>query len=593
MSKELYKNIPSRLGDLLRDVRSGRIGLPDLQRPFVWQDNKVRNLFDSMIKGYPVGYIMLWESPVEYEDKKSSIGFGEKIFVEPKELVIDGQQRLTALVSAMYGIKIKDKNFKERNIKISYNPLNKEFAVWTPAFENNPEWIPEISNVFLAKADDTVSKLRRGYIKKLNVSREKGELPKLTEVEEDGIEKSVHALLSLEEYQLPTLEISYNASEEDVADIFVRVNSGGQSLNENNFILTLISVYEKDMRDSIDAFCEQSRIPADKTAYNTIMAVEPSNLVRMAVGVGFRRARLRYVYMLLRGKDLATGEVTVETRQENLDKFRAALTMVMNLNNWHAFLNIIADGGYLSNKLIASSNAIVYSYVLYLTAKYDYNMESVKLKKLISRWFYMSAITVYYSGSTESTVEKQFADLRDIHTAEEFEEYINKSISARFTDDYFSISLPLELNSSSAISPAWYGYLAAQNILNIPMLFSTNMLAKYLVPGSSGTKNAVDKHHIFPKNYLTGIGFINDRDRNQMANFTYLDYTTNIDIADKNPSDYVGDFRTILGEEEYLKSCKQHALPENFESMEYMDFLEKRRYLMAGIVKAAYKKLCI
>ena len=113
MATELFKNIPSKVGDLVRDVRNGKIGLPDLQRPFVWKDNKVRELYDSMLKGYPIGYIMLWESPADYDEKKSSIGAkDDKIYKEPKELVIDGQQRLTALVASMYGIKIKDKNLR-------------------------------------------------------------------------------------------------------------------------------------------------------------------------------------------------------------------------------------------------------------------------------------------------------------------------------------------------------------------------------------------------------------------------------------------------------------------------------------------------
>ena len=68
MSKATYTNVPRNLSDLLKDVRNGRIGLPDLQRPFVWRDNKVRDLFDSMLKGFPIGYIMLWESPLEYDD---------------------------------------------------------------------------------------------------------------------------------------------------------------------------------------------------------------------------------------------------------------------------------------------------------------------------------------------------------------------------------------------------------------------------------------------------------------------------------------------------------------------------------------------
>ena len=214
MGKELFKNIPSKVGDLVKDVRNGRIGLPDLQRPFVWKDNKVRELFDSMLKGYPIGYIMLWESPSDYESKKSTIGQNAKTYEEPKELVIDGQQRLTALVAAMFAVKVKDKNFADREIKISYNPLTREFAVWSQAYERDPEWISRISDVFLAKEDNSISSLRRRFIKEANEGRSKKELPLLTDEEEDRIEDNINALLNLSDYSLPTLEISYTADEE-------------------------------------------------------------------------------------------------------------------------------------------------------------------------------------------------------------------------------------------------------------------------------------------------------------------------------------------------------------------------------------------
>lgn len=535
MATELFKNIPSKVGDLVRDVRIGKIGLPDLQRPFVWKDNKIRELYDSMLKGYPIGYIMLWESPADYDEKKSGIGINGKIYTEPKELVIDGQQRLTALVASMYGVKVKDKNFVEREIKISFNPLTREFAVWTSAFERTPEWIPKVSDVFLAKENNTISAFRRKYIRAVNEARNKREEKALTDAEEDLIENNINDLLNLSEYSLPTLEISYNAREEDVADIFVRVNSGGQSLTENNFIQTLISVYENETSDQMNLFCEQSRIPASGTSYNNIIAIEPSHLIRMAVGVGFRRARLRYAYMLLRGKNLETGKYSAEERQENLAKFKEALLKVMDLNNWHAFLNCIGEAGYISKTQIASSNAVVFSYVLYLIAKYDYKLDAVRLKKTIAKWFFMGAITYFYTGSTESEVEKQFADLRNVHDAEQFIAYIERTITTRFTEDYFRLTLPNELNSAAAISPAWNGYIAAQVVLNTPMLFSATPVSKYFILGASGTKNAVDKHHIFPKNYLTQIGYMTDRERNQIANFTYLDYVTNIDISDDPP----------------------------------------------------------
>ena len=590
MSKTLFTNIPSVVKNLVNDVRIGKIGLPDLQRPFVWKDNKVRDLFDSMMRGYPIGYIMLWQSPSDYEEKKSVIGQNTKIYTEPKELVIDGQQRLTALVAAMYGIKVRDKNYTEREIKISYNPLTREFSVWTTATDRDQEWISKISDVFLAKENNSFTKLRRAYINELNAAREKKGEAELTDDECDLIENNLNDLLGVENFSLPTLEISSDADEQDVADIFVRVNSGGQNLNENNFIQTLIAVYEKDVHDRITQFCQESRIPQDGTSYNHIIEIDPQHLVRMAVGVGFHRARLRYAYMLLRGKDLETGKYSEEIRNQNLTRFKNALDDVMNLNHWHAFINCLTNAGYVSGKIVASSNAVVYSYVLYLIGKLEYKVDTVRLNKLISKWFFMSAITYFYTGSTESEVERQFADLRSIHTADEFVAYIEKTIAGKFTDDYFNMTLPNELNTSSAISPAWYGYIASQIVLNNPMLFSTSSLAPYLLPGASGTKNAIDKHHIFPKNYLTKIGYTTDRDRNQAANFTYLDYATNIDISDDAPDVYIQRYKDKLGEE-YLIHCENHALPKDFETMDYMEFLSQRRSLMAKIIRKAFMRL--
>ena len=80
MGKELFDNIPNKVANLLIDVRDGRLGLPDLQRPFVWSDSKVRDLLDSMMKGYPIGYIMVWATPSNYENA-NTIGNNEKIYM--------------------------------------------------------------------------------------------------------------------------------------------------------------------------------------------------------------------------------------------------------------------------------------------------------------------------------------------------------------------------------------------------------------------------------------------------------------------------------------------------------------------------------
>lgn len=591
MGQELFTNIPSKIGDLLADVRNGKIGLPDLQRPFVWKDSKARDLLDSMLKGYPIGYVMLWQSPEDYESVKH-IGQNDKSYRVPESLVIDGQQRLTALLAAICGIKVRDKDYKERFIRIAFHPLKREFAVWSAANDRDTEWISEISKTFQADAEHVFSKFRKQFIRTCNAGREKNGRPLLTDEEEETIETNLKDLLDLNSYTLPTLKINTKATEEDVADIFVRVNSGGQKLTEKNFIETLLAVYDNDVHDKIEKFCAESRIPKDGTAYNFILQVDPSHLIRMAVAVGFHRARLQYAYMLMRGKNLDTGVFSKDEMEVNLDIFKGALDKVTQINSWHQFMGLFADAGYLNRSMVSSTNAVVYCYVLYLLGKHEYKVPITALQKIIKKWIFMSPITGFYTGSTESQVEKQFADFRSIHDADAFVSYLDSVIRTRFSDDYFELTLPAELVSVSALSPAWFGYLAALNVLGTPMLFSTTTLAAKMLPGASGIKKAVDKHHIFPKHYLAQIGFADDRDRNQIANFTYLDYNTNIEISDAAPADYVRHYREKLGEDGYRKTCSDNALPEGFENLPYPEFLEKRRKLMAGIVKKAYRKLC-
>lgn len=589
MGQELFERIDRKVGNLLDDVKSGRIGLPDLQRPFVWPDAKVRDLFDSMMRGFPIGYVMLWKSPDNYENTKN-IGVGDKTYKQPDDLVIDGQQRLTSLLAAMTGIEVLDKNFEHRRVKICYDPLTKEFQVWTNAYENSYQYISDISEVY-NKSNLELNKFRHSLIKRMNEGRRKNEQPELTEEEECEIETNINLLQQLSYYTIPTLRILSNANEEDVAEIFRRVNSGGQNLNENNFIETLLAVYDNEIHDRIKSFCSDSRVPANGTSYNPIIEVDPSHIIRITIACGFHRARMRYGYKLLRGVDLETGTTSSETRQSNLHKFRDALDHVLNLNDWHLFLNLFSEAGYLSKDQVRSNNVVVYSYVFYLIGKYEYNVSPMVLRQAIIRWIFMSTITSFYSSSPESTVERQMADLRNIHNADEFVNYLDNSVKMRMNDTYFSVELVNDLTSSAAASPLWFGYIAAINVLGTPMLFSNTPQSKYLVIGTSGDKKSIDKHHIFPKHYLETVGIESDRDRNQLANFTYLDYNTNIDVSDDAPKLYVERFKAKFGEELYAKHLSDNAIPYGFENLDYFEFLNQRRKLMSNIIKKAYDKL--
>ena len=247
---------------------------------------------------------------------------------------------------------------------------------------------------------------------------------------------------------------------------------------------------------------------------------------------------------------------------------------------------------YIRGNLVSSSYVVIYGYVWYLMVKYKFHVSPMELRKIIAKFIFMALVRQYYGLSPESSVERNFADLRDVKDASGFLGYFNKEIELNFTQDFFTKTLPDDLHSSSAISPSWYGYIAAINVLGTPMLFSTSPLSVFWSTGGSGKKKSIDKHHIFPKNYLTKQGFHTDRERNQIANFTYLDYNTNIDIADKAPAEYVAKYREKLGEDAYQLACEQNALPQDFEKMDYLVFLEKRRLMMSKIIEKAYKKLC-
>lgn len=585
----LYTPVPSNLDDILRDVDNGRVGLPDLQRPFVWKDATVRDLLDSMIKGYPVGHIMLWRYPADYKGA-SRIGDSQQVY--PMErLVIDGQQRLTSLLAALYGRKIVDENFKDRWIRIAFNPLTREFQVWSQAYARAAEWISEVWQIFRAANEGNIPGLRKKYITTVNESREKAKLPLLTDEEEARVEKNIQDVVDLKGYVLPSLEISSQASEEDVADIFVRVNSGGKKLTEKNFIDTLLAVYDPETHALIEKFCEESRKPAQGTAFNYILEVDPAHLIRVAVALAFSRARLRYAYMMLRGKDLETGKFSDETREANLAAFRAEIDRAIDVNNWHSFLNLFADAGYVAKNLVASENAVVFSYALYLTGKYRYNANVVQLKKVITKWIFMATITGYYTGSTETEVEKMYADFRTVKDGPGFVAYLETVIASRMSEDFFSIQLAKAFSNSAANAPEWFGFVASLNVLNAPMWFGNTALSKYLLPGANGTKRALDRHHIFPKEYLAKIGITDDRLRNQAANFTYIETSLNIDISDDAPNVYAPKIRAAMGDEDFRISCAANAIPENFYELNFAEFVEVRKKLMVAKVREAFGRL--
>ena len=526
MAEPLFTRVDRPVGKLVSDVIEGRVGLPDLQRPFVWKDSDVRDLLDSMLRGYPIGYCILWEAPDDQEEKKVSIGLNEKNYATPKELVIDGQQRLTALVSSMYGVPVKDQSFSDRTIRIAYDPIAREFHTWDAAIAKDAKYIPDLSAVFEAKRKNEATKFRREYIKRLNEANAKREVPELDDDGEAAVEDGINELLNLETtYVIPILSISNKADEEQMSQIFIRVNSGGTKLNEDDFIMTLLSVYEPETRQRIEDWCEDSHKPGVGTSYNALLTIKPSHVIRATVGLGFGRGRLRYARLILNGRDLETRETSVAKREENFEKFDAALDKVLDLNDWHAFINALGEAGYVNGGMVSSENTIPLTYAITLIAKHRFGITGMELQRIAKRWFSMAILTQMYTGNFESVFEQQMNSIDELTDADAFCAWIENEISSRLTDDYYGVTLPNELDKNKASGPVWNGFLAAQVVLGSRVLFNTSTVAQLLLPASSGTKKAYDKHHLFPANFLKNGPYEYAKDRR--ANFVCVDYQKN------------------------------------------------------------------
>ncbi len=489
MAQMLFKTVARTVKELIIEVESGKLGLPELQRGYVWKATKVRDLLDSMMKGYPIGFLMIWSSS-NNEDKSRMIGASAKPYSTPKDLIIDGQQRLTSLYAVMQHKEIIDESFKKKHIVISFNPFTRRFEVGDNAIRRATDWIYDISEVFLneSRSFSYITDL----VKRIAESREKAG-SHLSESDKQTIQQNVMDLLSLGSYSLPTLEINGNSDEESVADIFVRVNSGGVTLGEDDFILTLISVHWQEGRKRIESFCKS--VKAEKALFEP----SPTHVVRIAMSYGFRRARLHYAYLLLRGRDFENEVFSDELRAKQFARLEQVLEKVLDRQNWVDFIKCIMASGYVAKSLITSQNALVYTYALYLFGKFDYGINHNILRKLISRWFFMSSVTGYYTNSPESTMEADLADLRSIQVGDAFITLLEMKISAAFTNDFFQITLPNNLATSAPRNPAWYGYCAALNILDAKVLFSTLPVRTLFDPTYSAKKSALEKHHLFPR----------------------------------------------------------------------------------------------
>lgn len=593
-----YRVTQSAVTQLLEDVRREHIAIPELQRPFVWDSVKVRDLMDSLYKGYPVGYLITWQS-VGAHLKGGQVAAHQQI-------LIDGQQRITALRAAVAGLKVVNKRYKSVRIKIAFNPVTEEFATLTPVIEKNSEWISDISELFNATSIYTF------------VSDYFGANPN---VDKPTVEASLSRLEALKNAQIGIIALNDDLDVETVSEIFIRINSKGVPLSSADFAMSKIATYGdrgRNIRKLIDYFCHLAVAPhayADIAENDTEFAAsgylssiawlkddaeelyDPTygDIIRVTGLVGFSRGKASSIVSELSGRDPETRKVDEARIPLSYDKLETALLQIVKKYHFENFIMLIKSAGFISSGMIGSKNALNFAYALYLRLRDDDTMSEGERKRIVRRWFVMSMLTGRHSGSFESTWEQ---DIRRINTLGAAA-YLKQIEESELTDGFWNVALPAALETTSTASPFFQTFLAAQVATGVRGFLSRAITVAAMHQQSG------DIHHIVPKDYLQKNGFPDRGDYNQVANFALTETSINISISNKPPAVYMDQLATqietghlSLGEitdaDDLARNLAENAVPGNLADVtagSYPEFLAERRMLIAQFIRQYFDQI--
>lgn len=598
MPAQKYSVNQHPIQSLLTYIVSKEIAIPEIQRPFVWDKTQVRKLLDSLFRGYPVGYLISWRNPnIKLKDGTSSNG---------KRILIDGQQRVTALMAALLGQEVITQDYETTRIQIAFNPQTLAFEVLNPILQKDNAWIHDVSTIFTPQFSmlDAVD----AYCAK-NPSADK-----------NSVFKSLESLRGIVNNLVGLIELDSDLSIEEVTDIFIRVNKEGQSLDAADFAMSKIASNEKydgtTLRKTIDYFCHlavkpdfYSKIKENdkefaateffqkmswlKNEGEDIYDPAYTDMLRVAFTSEFHRGKLEDLVALLSGRNFETKQYEETIAESSFNLLRQGVSRFINESNFKKFVMIIRSAGFVDSSLIGSQNALNFAYIIYLTLRAEGKPEA-DIARAVTRWFVMSVLTGRYSGQIESTFD---SDIRRIKE-QGFDAYSSAVEQAELSNAFWNSLLPQLMNTSSIGSPYFRVFQAAQVKMKDKGFLSRDIMAQDLIEIKS------DVHHLFPKNYLKKAGMTKSR-YNQIANYVLTQTEINIAISDRAPSEYFKHLQEqvqggktryggITDPDELAENFKMNCIPSGVEKMtteDYDIFLEERRKLMSAKLKKYFSML--
>lgn len=602
MIGEKFTLLQYSVGGILGLIETGQFVIPEIQRPFVWKRSQVRDLIDSLYNGYPTGYIITWKNPdVKTKDGGTSNG---------KHVLIDGQQRVTALMAAIAGKEVLDEDFNLDRIKIAFNPLavddTKRFAVQDASHLKDKKWIPDISVVF--KSEFNVFNFAIEY------SKENG-------IDPSEVNDMVNKLKGIANRQIGVIELDHTLEIDEVTEIFIRINSKGTSLSQSDFVMSKMAADIEHggntLRKTVDYFCHLATKPEfysqmlrDKdfqetpfagkikwlaNDYENIYDPDYNDMLRVSFMHQFRRAKLADLVSLLSGRDFETKEFRDDIVESSYNKLSDGIQNFINEYHFKEFIKAIRGAGFISTKLLNSKMTLNFAYTLYWILLSDRSIPNEQVKRYVQKWFVLSTLTARYIGSPESVMD------RDMRTIAEkgFINFLTEVEASALSDTFWTVTLPQNLETSSINTPAFNTFIAAQVRLNYNSLLWDGEKVADLITISG------DVHHIFPRAYLKANGVDNKTKYNQVANYIYLTPPVNKAISDNAPYIYFTQAKNQCQTKELVvgniydevlleNNLAENCIPANIAEMDvssYDTFLIERRKLMAKLIEKYYKGL--
>lgn len=554
--------------ELIGKVQHGELLLPEMQRRYVWPATRVRDLLDSLYRGYPSGTILVWETDEDIDTKQLAVEATKTPTTSQKLLLLDGQQRITSLAAIVSGHPVQVRR-RKRPIDILFNLEHPEgppvqvlevdennganeeeeeeedrydiqeelkqrtFVVASHALKSNPLWVP-VSSVF-GKKDSEI-------LKKIGINSDDDRWDKYSE--------RLQRLRKIQDYQYVMQVLERKLSYEEVTEIFVRVNSLGIKLRGSDLAMAQITSRWK----GFTRLCEEF---AATFGQDEAYILESGLLVRMLVVFATQQSRFKTV-----------GRISLETLKKAWKDAQEGLEFAINFARSNAH---IEDLDLLSSPFLlipaAAFGHIKKGYI------------STSDEKALLTWFYWAHIKAHYSGSAETTLDSDLATLFRAKTIKELLVQLKQEIK-QFEVFYSDVQ---QRGIRNPLFSMLYLVLREQGAKD---WFSGISLSKSHV----GKSHRLQFHHIFPKSILKDKGY-EKSEINEIANMAFIGGKTNRNILNAPPSKYLPSEVIPKRGHDALTAQLVPLDPNLWEVENYRPFLEYRRKMIVTTINSFMRKL--